>query len=401
MTTHSISLTDTTIKKHLKARDSENITELRDTNSKLRLRINKARTGGTWFIVFYSKGKADWKKLGNFPELSYKDLLKKLSKITSNYVAKDKILNTRWVKVDGLLQWYLERVKSDSQITDKRKASVSSAITRHLSPKLGDVNLIEINRETIDERLIWPLQREYAVSYIMQIWGVMKAAFRRAHKLEMIESDPLASLRLIDFIKVKPKPKPAAIRPDYIPTLIEGLSSQCWPVKTLVLLMLLHGTRIGETRKAKWSDFDLLEGYWHLPVENVKTREALRLPLTDTAKTLLENHKASQRISEVYLFPGPKQRCISETRAGEIVRLASGGNWQAHDMRKLARTVWADLGVDYHIAERLLNHKLAKLDEVYIHTGLENGKREALEKYHNWLEIKGIKKLINQDNTKI
>ena len=42
--------------------------------------------------------------------------------------------------------------------------------------------------------------------------------------------------------------------------------------------------------------------------------------------------------------------------------------------------------MDYIVGERLLNHKLKNLDEVYIHTTMQAQKREALEKYHAWLQ---------------
>jgi hypothetical protein len=47
--------------------------------------------------------------------------------------------------------------------------------------------------------------------------------------------------------------------------------------------------------------------------------------------------------------------------------------------------VWADLGVDYMVAETLLNHAKDKLDQAYIHTHLEMKKKEALNAYHQWL----------------
>jgi len=404
MTTATVPLSETVIKKYLKGRDSMAVNELRDLHSRLRLRVNKSRAGGVWYIVFYAQGKAVWKKLGCYPELSFKTLEKRLPDILARYALDDVVLTDQWEKVSGLLAWYQERLKGDRQITDKRKTSVNSAIKCHLLPKLGNLNIKDLERGVIDQDLIWPLQADYSASFILQVWGILKTALRRAHKLKLIERDPLANLKLSDFIVTKPKPKPAAIRPDYTPQIIQELERQTWPPRVLVSLMLLHGTRIGESRKAKWSDFDLINDYWHLPVENVKTREALRLPLTTTAKLLLGAYKQHQKQNGchgVYLFPTSKRESWSESKAGKVIRQVSEGNWRAHDVRKLARTEWADLGIDYHIAERLLNHKMSKLDQTYIHTSTEKAKREALEVYHDWLNEQGFKRLINQDNAKI
>jgi len=402
MATATVPLSETVIKKYLKGRDSMAINELRDSHSRLRIRINKSRTGGTWYIVFYEQGKSIWKKLGSYPELPFKSLEKRLPDILARYALDDVALTDQWVKVSGLLLWYQARLKGDRQITDKRKVSVMSALKCHLFPKLGDINIKDLDRGVIDQGLIWPLQADYSASFILQVWGILKTAVRRAHKLKLIELDPLANLKLSDFLVAKPKPKPAAIRPDYAPKMITELEQQEWPARALVSLMLLHGTRIGESRKAKWLDFDLINNYWHLPVENVKTREALRLPITPTTKLLLNNYADHQKQNGcygVYLFPSSKNESWSESKAGKVVRKVSDSNWRAHDVRKLARTEWADLGIDYHIAERLLNHKMSKLDQTYIHTSTEKAKREALERYHEWLNEQGFMRVINQGNT--
>jgi len=404
MTTVTVPLSETVIKKYLKDRDSMAINELRDSNSRLRLRVNKSRTGGTWYIVFYEKGKSVWKKLGSYPEIPFKALEKRLPEILVRYALDDVVLTDQWVKVSGLLLWYQARLKVDRQMTDKRKVSVDSALKCHLYPKLGELNIKDLDRGLIDKNLIWPLQADYSASFTLQVWGILKTALKRAHKLKLIELDPLANLKLSDFLVAKPKPKPAAIRPDYAPEMITELEQQEWPARALVSLMLLHGTRIGESRKAKWIDFDLINDYWHLPVENVKTREALRLPITPTTKLLLNtyaDHQKQNGCYGMYLFPSSKSENWSESKAGKVVRKVSKGNWRAHDVRKLARTEWADLGIDYHIAERLLNHKMSKLDQTYIHTSTENAKRKALERYHEWLNEQGFKNVINQDNTEI
>ena len=50
----------------------------------------------------------------------------------------------------------------------------------------------------------------------------------------------------------------------------------------LALMMLAHGTRIGETRMARWSEISLAAAEWFIPAGNTKTRTEHRLPLTGT-----------------------------------------------------------------------------------------------------------------------
>ncbi|CAK3544202.1 hypothetical protein VCRA2121O67_410021 [Vibrio crassostreae] len=81
---------------------------------------------------------------------------------------------------------------------------------------------------------------------------------------------------------------------------------------------------------------------------------------------------------------------MSAAKASSIIQTVSQRKWTAHDLRKLARTCWTELGTDYLIGELLLNHTLSKLDETYIKTHANNMKREALEQYQSYLTQQGI-----------
>ena len=66
------------------------------------------------------------------------------------------------------------------------------------------------------------------------------------------------------------------------------------------------------------------------------------------------------------------------------------GEWSSHDLRKVARTQWMDLGIDYLVGEMLLNHAMKDLDATYIHTTAEGMKRKALETWHQHLDCHGF-----------
>jgi hypothetical protein len=72
------------------------------------------------------------------------------------------------------------------------------------------------------------------------------------------------------------------------------------------------------------------------------------------------------------------------------VRGVSKKAWSAHDLRKRALSIWAELGVDYIVCKSLLNHARDKLDQAYIHTHMELQKKEVLETYHKWLKKDGV-----------
>jgi integrase len=159
-------------------------------------------------------------------------------------------------------------------------------------------------------------------------------------------------------------------------------------------MMLCHGTRISETRLAKWSNVDLAEGgEWFIPAEDAKTKADHRLPITRQVRQLLTAYRARQvaaGYSGAYLFPRGDGHPLSEKQGQQVFERLTGGEWTSHDLRKIARSLWADLGVDYLIGELLLNHALDDLDTAYIHTHAKALKRDALERWHCWLEARGL-----------
>jgi integrase len=161
----------------------------------------------------------------------------------------------------------------------------------------------------------------------------------------------------------------------------------------LALMMLAHGTRIGETRMARWSEISLAAAEWFIPAANTKTRTEHRLPLTAQVEALLVRYRSIQQVQGyegVYLFPNRRGLSLSETQASAVFTRLGQGEWTSHDLRKVSRSTWTDLGIDGHIGEMLLNHTLGKIASTYIHTQAMQQRRAALEKWHAWLDQVGF-----------
>ncbi|MFT6909444.1 MAG: integrase, partial [Oleiphilaceae bacterium] len=64
----------------------------------------------------------------------------------------------------------------------------------------------------------------------------------------------------------------------------------------------------------------------------------------------------------------------------------SNSKLRLHDLRKYGSSYLRDMGVDYYIVERVLNHKMTSLDQTYIHTSVFGIIRNELEKWHDELQ---------------
>ncbi|WFQ78167.1 tyrosine-type recombinase/integrase (plasmid) [Xenorhabdus sp. SF857] len=352
------------------------------------LRPHKGSGSGTWWL---RKGK-NYIRLGVYPAVSTNIIKERLPHLLLELdMNTDAIVEIgSFQKVENLLTWYRDRLLSDRELSKKRKATLKSVINKHLIPMLGRKFIHELNHACVDDSLIWPLQSKYSLSNMRLMFSALKAAFKLAFKQNRIETNPLSSLQFTDFIQKRINPKDARIRTAEIPAVLHSLMDCHYSLRMLILMMLMFGTRIGETRQTKWSHID--DNYWFLPAEYTKTKQAHRLPLTTVAKTLLNLHRETQKskgYTGQFLFPNGIRsgQCVSASTASAQIKHFSAGKWSAHDLRKVARTVWADLGVDYMVGEMLLNHALSKLDKTYIHTHVEHKMKEALNQYHCWLKL--------------
>lgn len=395
MNTLHVTITDAEIRKQA----AGSVRQLRDPRfPELRFRYSTTdRTKGAWHVVVRGK----WGKAGNYPGINAKLMQATLPAILARRSIDPDATSTTtsWTTVGDVLTWYADRMSRDRGLSAKRKASAQSALRCHLVPRLQALELASLNRASLDRLLMWPMQEQYELSFVRSVYGVLAVAFRQATRLALLGVNPMATLKYTDFVQTRIKPKPAQLRGDDLPALLQDLAERIEraPLESmLALMMLCHGTRLGETRQARWKNLNLSTGQWFIPAPDTKTKAEHVLPLTAQACALIERYRSLQQASGYqgpFLFPGRAGGAISAAMASTLFKGMTKGEWSSHDLRKVARTAWADLGVDYMVGEMLLNHAMKDLDATYIHTTAEGLKRRALELWHQHLDTQGFSTL--------
>ena len=389
MTTAAVKITDAEIKRQA----AGTVRDLRDIENRgLYLRFTRDRARASWYLVF--KGK--WNLIGTFPDLNTKQVLAALPGIRLRLEAGEGSNLSKWVLTGELLDWYADRMARDRSLSSKRKKTGASLIKCHLKPLLGDVPLASINKATLDDKFMWPAQESIGIDYVRSAFQLLALAFRQAFKLRLIATNPMKDVKFSDFSKAKVGVKPSRLRvtqlQELITLLLEAKASE--PADAmLALMMLCHGTRIGETRQAQWSHISLAEREWFIPAANTKTGVEHHLPLTDQVRQLLINYRDLQWANGYdgqFLFPARNGKALSEGQASAVFTRLGKGEWTSHDLRKVARTGWADIGVDHLIGELLINHDMGHNVKVYIQSDVMSRKRDALEKWHAHLDQKGF-----------
>ena len=176
----------------------------------------------------------------------------------------------------------------------------------------------------------------------------------------------------------------------------------------VIMLLLLTGQRRGELVGAEWKHIDFNASTWFIPAENAKTARDTQVPLSAWALQEFEALRQDARNSK-WVLPTvgraqagrrhihPQQLTTSLIRCVLRFRRAGIEKFTLHDLRRTCRTGLARLGVEPHIAERVLGHAQGRIAATYdVHSYAEE-KRLALERWATHLAR--LKPLVDRSST--
>ena len=124
----------------------------------------------------------------------------------------------------------------------------------------------------------------------------------------------------------------------------------------VVRLLILTACRRGEIGGMAWSEIDLAGASWTLPASRSKNAKAHSLPLLPLAMAIIR--AVPHMVSRDQLF-GVRGNGFTNWDFGkqELDKRSGVSDWTLHDIRRSAATRMADLGVQPHIIEQILNHQ--------------------------------------------
>lgn len=386
MATKQLNISEAVIKE---LASDKSVTELNDPRYPLRFRYLSNREQGSWFYV---RGDV-YKWIGRWPLVKLSHIKPMLPQIEINLASGMKAESAvvgHFETVSDLLKWHLDQTMNKRALHQTRKQGIKTAINRYLLPRIGDVQMVDISRPLLLERFFMPIQKDYAIATIRLAFGVLKTAFKRARESDLIDLNLVADMKVNEFLPEKVKPKAALLEPRHLPLILnEANQSKHSYGSVMVALLLLHGTRIGETRLARWDQFDFFDNTWTIPADITKGKSPeLKVMLTETTIELLNRHRAWQKkrgYDGVWLFRGSERSAMTPTQANKAIQKFSGRNWTAHDLRKAYSELLTEVGTDYLVKEKMLNHSLTTLDRTYNQKEHFDKARAANARAHQWL----------------
>lgn len=372
-------ISDAAIKSALKT----NVSQLYDSR-RVELRINRARTGGTFFDVVFVGNKRERSQLAKWPAVSAKALFDELPAIRAEKLAakRDTLRRSEFETCADLLMWFMQHIDDDSAFSEAYVSTSSSYIGNHLLVRLGEVRLKDVNKTLIYKQLYYPLLPKYAPSTIKGVFTVLKRAFSLAASLELIASDPLKQVTYRQFTTDSPASNSGRLKPHDLSKLTEEINQLPSLKRTFFLMQLLHATRITETSLIKWSYISLEQGVLYLPGTITKNGKDHRLPLSPQVVEMLRKQKRLSKSPYVFSYGGERfvPRRTINSWCSELSNKV-GIKFTSHDLRKLAADSLQDMGVNGDVIEMILNHSQGDLDKVYKQRYSQTQMRLAIEKW--------------------
>jgi len=266
------------------------------------------------------------------------------------------------------------------------------------------VRLVDLSRRTfriVKQNLAWAFGYN-SVGIVIAAFGFLRPVVAAAAMVRSSLFVVANSMRLRRTAAAQGSraggPPSALIAEDFLRP--AGLSANARTIKPREVIELLNETadrapvmanRV-ELALAEWREFNFSERTWTIPDAHAKGGKGHVLPLSDWAiqelqklkvladgsRYVLPNADKSAPADPKYITRGVS-RCLKRFQKHGVVAFTP------HDLLRTGRTGLARLGVKVDIAERVLNHARERIEATYDLHEYIGAKREALEKWANYL----------------
>jgi integrase len=251
----------------------------------------------------------------------------------------------------ALAQKYLDQQKSELRPSSYRE--IARHLEKHAKPLHG-LPVDTIDQRTIADRLSGIEKHSGAVTS-NRVRATMSAMFGWGMREGLTLSNPVMNTNKRDE-----KPRERVLSDAELRLVWQALGDNQYG--TIIKLLMLTGQRVNEIAGLRWLEVDFDRGLIGLPGERTKNGRPHDIPMADTLRTLLASQPKIADREFVFGKPGAGpfsglSRC-KDALDKRIAELNGSPlpDWVHHDLRRSVATGMADIGIQPHIIEAVLNH---------------------------------------------
>ena len=285
----------------------------------------------------------------------------------------------------------------------KRPDSPLQIINADIIPSIGDIPLGKIRKSHFLD-LIYSIQDRGAETQAERTRVLCKQVLKWGSQNDYLDKNPIEDINA-KAIGYKSKSRDRFLTDEEIGIVWNGLdlSDMSTPTINAIKVMILTGLRRSEPYLAKWSDIDLDNQSWKIPASNNKSDRANEVMVSKLLESVLEDQKVfcESLGGSIWVFPAlndtskhidPKSVTRAVKRHCDRKHWKSKDDspipsWTPHALRHTFETKLTEIGIDYVVMKRLLNHEIGNMSGVYNHAELRDRKLAAMEKWASKIEL--------------
>jgi integrase len=347
----------------------------------------------SWVLRYRMAGKQRELTLGRYPDLSITEARKlaaarrvevhqviDVAAIKQRQKAELKQAGTVAELAELWLDHSIRRKHRHPEVTER-------VIERDILPALGRKATKDVTRPEVT-RLLAKIKASGRPTIANDVLRYLRSMFSYGEVLGMVDRNPADGIRL-DHAGGKEEARTRALSQKEITKLFKAMreasTSFSRENELGTKLLLALGCRKMELFASQWAEYDLDAGLWRIPGTRTKTGESRELPLPAPVIGWLNELKVRACGSD-YAFPARRAGIRFEHVSPDTLNAALHGlehgleAFTVHDLRRTSRSLMADIGVEFDVAEKILGHKLPGTAAIYDRGNSLERQRIALER---------------------
>jgi integrase len=185
----------------------------------------------------------------------------------------------------------------------------------------------------------------------------------------------------------KEKARDRVLTDDELVSIHETIRNMGGAFGPIVEMLLLTGQRLREVSETTWEELDLDNALWTIPSSRTKNEKPHFVHLSDQAVTVISN------ITPIgdYVFTTNGKTPFSGFSKSKkrLNELSEVTDWTLHDIRRTVVSGMARLGIQPHIADKILNHQsgtISGVAAVYQRHEFLDERKTALDAWSNHVQ---------------
>lgn len=339
------------------------------------LYLEVAPSGGKWWRLKYRvEGKEKRISLGVYPETALAEARAARDEARRKLAAKIDPSVARKAEAEARKRASLNSMEAVARAWLEHNAegwkagthdAVLASLENHVFPTLGAKPVKDILPAEI-RAVVKAVEATGAAETAGRVFQRLRAIYRYAVAHDLCETDPTYPLKPSEIFKPRKVNHRPSMPEGEMPAFLRKLDAYQGEPSTVgaLRLLLLTATRPGETRGARWEEFDEPKAMWRIPGERMKMQTPHLVPLSTQALQLLKELREVSGGGEL-VFPSPfyPRKPISDgTMNSALARMGYKGLATAHGFRTVFSTMANEAGWNADVIERQLAHE--ERDEV-------------------------------------